>query len=98
MPARRRSWASRRAHMAATILARIGVPADEAVMVGDRLLTDVGLARTAGMTSGLVLTGATTSADVAAAALPPDLILRAPDRSHPRRRPAGARARWRPDR
>ena len=29
-------------------------------MVGDRLLTDVGLARTAGMTSGLVLSGATT--------------------------------------
>ncbi len=42
-------------------------------MVGDRLLTDVGLARTAGMTSGLVLSGATTAADAAAAPLPPDL-------------------------
>ena len=62
-------------HMAATILARIGVPGNEAVMIGDRLLTDVGLARSAGMTSGLVLTGATTSVDVAAAEMPPDLVL-----------------------
>jgi NagD protein len=61
------------AHMAKTILRLIGVPAEDALMVGDRLLTDVGLARTAGMTSGLVLSGATTAADAAAAPLPPDL-------------------------
>ena len=35
-------------------------------MIGDRLLTDVGLARTAGMASGLALTGATTLADAEA--------------------------------
>lgn len=62
-------------HMAAAILGRIGVPAGEALMVGDRLLTDVGLARTAGMTSGLVLSGATSAADAAAAPAPPDLTL-----------------------
>ncbi len=62
-------------HMAATILRHIDVPASDALMVGDRLLTDVGLARTAGMTSGLVLSGATTAADAAAAPVPPDLVL-----------------------
>jgi HAD superfamily hydrolase (TIGR01450 family) len=62
-------------HMAATILRHIGVPASETLMVGDRLLTDVGLARTAGMVSGLVLSGATTAADALAAPVPPDLVL-----------------------
>jgi HAD superfamily hydrolase (TIGR01450 family) len=60
-------------HMATAILRRIEVPAEDALMVGDRLLTDVGLARTAGMASGLVLSGATSTADAAAAPLPPDL-------------------------
>jgi ribonucleotide monophosphatase NagD (HAD superfamily) len=44
-------------------------------MVGDRLLTDVGLARTAGMVSGLALTGATSLADVEGAERPPDVVL-----------------------
>ncbi|MEZ4595423.1 MAG: HAD hydrolase-like protein [Chloroflexota bacterium] len=44
-------------------------------VVGDRLLTDVGLARTAGMISGLVLTSATTLADAEAARRPPDVCL-----------------------
>lgn len=63
------------AHMAAAILGRLGLPASEVLMVGDRLLTDVGLARTAGMASGLALTGATTLADAEAAERPPDLCL-----------------------
>ena len=62
-------------HMATTILRRIGVQAPDALMVGDRLLTDVGLARTAGMASGLVLSGATTRAEMDSAPMPPDLIL-----------------------
>jgi HAD superfamily hydrolase (TIGR01450 family) len=62
-------------HMALTILDRVGVAPHDALMVGDRLLTDVGLARAAGMDSGLVLSGATTMADAAAAVVPPDLIL-----------------------
>jgi NagD protein len=62
-------------HMALTILDRVGVAPHDALMVGDRLLTDVGLARAAGMDSGLVLSGATTMADAAGAAVPPDLIL-----------------------
>jgi NagD protein len=62
-------------HMAAAILGHLGVPAASVLMVGDRLLTDVGLARTAGMVSGLALTGATTLADAEAAQRPPDLAL-----------------------
>jgi HAD superfamily hydrolase (TIGR01450 family) len=62
-------------HMAAAILGRLGLPASEVLMIGDRLLTDVGLARTAGMVSGLALTGATTLADAQAADRPPDLCL-----------------------
>ena len=85
-------------HMAATILRRIGVPAADALMVGDRLLTDVGLARTAGMTSGLVLSGATTTADDAAAAdVPPDLILARLTDLIPAGDPLAPRS-WRPDR
>jgi NagD protein len=63
------------AHMAAAILGHLGVPASEVLMIGDRLLTDVGLARAAGMASGLALTGATTLADAEAAERPPDLCL-----------------------
>lgn len=62
-------------HMAAAILGHLGLPASEVLMIGDRLLTDVGLARTAGMVSGLALTGATTLADAEAAERPPDLCL-----------------------
>jgi HAD superfamily hydrolase (TIGR01450 family) len=62
-------------HMAAAILGHLGLPATDVLMIGDRLLTDVGLARTAGMVSGLALTGATTLADAQAADRPPDLCL-----------------------
>lgn len=62
-------------HMASAILGHLGLPASEILMIGDRLLTDVGLARTAGMVSGLALTGATTLADAETAERPPDLCL-----------------------
>ena len=47
-------------HMANAFLDRLGVPASEAVMVGDRLLTDVTMGISAGMASVLVMSGATT--------------------------------------
>jgi HAD superfamily hydrolase (TIGR01450 family) len=62
-------------HIAATAVARLGVPAAETVMVGDRLLTDVALARAAGMVGALVLTGATALADVPPPPAGPDLVL-----------------------
>jgi HAD superfamily hydrolase (TIGR01450 family) len=63
------------AHMAATALARLGVPPGDAMLVGDRLLTDMRMARDAGMASALVLTGATTLEQVRAAAEQPDYVI-----------------------
>ncbi len=62
-------------HIAAAALARLGVPAAETVVVGDRMLTDVALARAAGMVGALVLTGATALADVLPPPGGPDLVL-----------------------
>ena len=62
-------------HIASVALDRLGVPPEDAVMVGDRLLTDVALARAAGMTGALVLTGATALADVPPPPEGPDLVL-----------------------
>jgi NagD protein len=47
-------------HMARAVLDRLGVPARDTLLVGDRLATDVRLAREAGMAGALILTGATT--------------------------------------
>jgi HAD superfamily hydrolase (TIGR01450 family) len=63
------------AYMAATFLARLGVPASEAVMVGDRLLTDIAMANAAGMAGALVLTGATTAGELAASPVRPDYVI-----------------------
>jgi HAD superfamily hydrolase (TIGR01450 family) len=62
-------------HIATAALERLGVPAAETVMVGDRLLTDVALARATGMIGALVLTGATALAEVPAPPEGPDLVL-----------------------
>ncbi len=77
-------------HMAATVLDRLGVTAGRAAVVGDRLSTDMVMAKSVGMAGVLVLTGATSPADLAAAeasAMPdyviqtlPELLLGAPIR------------------
>lgn len=46
-------------------LAGLGVPASRALMVGDRLATDIAMGRAAGMPTALVLTGDSSLADVA---------------------------------
>jgi HAD superfamily hydrolase (TIGR01450 family) len=51
-----------------TALAALGLDAQDCVMVGDRLHTDVAMARAAGTDAALVLTGDSTREDVAAAA------------------------------
>ena len=61
--------------MAAEIQARLGAQAADAAMVGDRLLTDVAMSRELAMTSVLVLSGATTEADLASAANLPDYVI-----------------------
>jgi NagD protein len=62
-------------YMADAILDRLGVPAADVTMVGDRLLTDVAMARAAGMAGTLVLTGATTPDDLAGAEIRPDHVI-----------------------
>jgi HAD superfamily hydrolase (TIGR01450 family) len=69
-------------YMAAAVLERLGVAAAGAAMVGDRLSTDMVMARSAGMVGVLVLTGATNPADLAAAeasALPDYVIQQLPE-------------------
>ena len=64
-------------YMAAAILARLGLPPDRCLMVGDRLETDVFLGLDAGMAAALVLTGATDAATAAQSAIQPTYTLRA---------------------
>ncbi len=78
------------AHISRVALERLGLPPGEVVMVGDRLLTDVAMARSAGMVGALVLTGATRLEDLAAAP-EPDLVIEGLDQlipDQPKRSPA----------
>jgi len=62
-------------HMANAVLDRLGVPAEDAVMVGDRLLTDVAMGLSAGMASVLVMSGATTEQLLADSRISPTHVI-----------------------
>jgi NagD protein len=62
-------------HMAETLLDRLALPPDDTLLVGDRLMTDVLMAREAGMASALVLTGATKPDALDGTAVIPDYVL-----------------------
>ena len=62
-------------HMAAALLERLGVPARDTLLVGDRLATDVRMANEAGMTSALVLTGATGLEEALGSSDRPDYVI-----------------------
>lgn len=62
-------------HMASTLLDRLGVPAQNALLVGDRLDTDVRMANEAGMSSALTLTGATGLEEALGAPDRPDYLI-----------------------
>lgn len=62
-------------HMAATLLEHLALPADDTVVVGDRVLTDVRMAQEVGMASALVLTGATDPDALRRSAVTPDFVL-----------------------
>ena len=62
-------------HMAAAISDRLHLPPDETVIVGDRLSTDVRMARHAGMHAALVLSGATQAHELEGGDDVPDLVL-----------------------
>jgi HAD superfamily hydrolase (TIGR01457 family) len=83
--------------MARAALARLGVPADRALMVGDRLETDIVMGIRAGMHTALVLTGATRREDLARAPVRPEFVLEdlrgLLPASRPARRPARGRSR-----
>jgi len=55
-------------------LERLGLPASQAAMVGDRLETDVLAGQRAGLLTILVLTGVTQRQDLAASDIIPDLV------------------------
>jgi NagD protein len=57
------------------ILRRHGLAPNELAMIGDRIYTDMAMARRAGAFAVLVLTGEATQADADACATPPDLVV-----------------------
>ena len=57
------------------IMKRHGLQPHEIVMVGDRLATDVSLAKNAGTMGVLVLTGASTREDVERLGIQPDYVM-----------------------
>jgi NagD protein len=61
--------------MAATVRARLGDPALRCVIVGDRLETDIAMGSAAQMDTVLVLTGASTIADLERSAIRPTRVL-----------------------
>ena len=76
--------------MLETIMGLIGLDAEECVMTGDRLYTEIRMARDAGMPSAVVLTGETTAEELEAEAEEnlPDYTLEE-DRSTRPARPLG---------
>ena len=62
-------------HMAATLLERLGVPAWDTLLVGDRLATDVRMANEAGMASALILTGTTGLEEALGSSDRPDYVI-----------------------
>lgn len=58
------------------LCARVGCAPEEMAMAGDRIYTDIEMARRAGALGVLVLSGEATADDAAAAQPPPDLVLR----------------------
>jgi NagD protein len=63
-------------HMVEAVLGRLDTPPDQCLMTGDRLETDVQMALNGGMAAALVLTGATSEAELAASAIRPTYVLR----------------------
>jgi len=62
-------------HMARALLRRLDMPAQDVAVVGDRLLTDMAMARSLGMTGVLVLTGATRADGVIGAPVQPHYVI-----------------------
>jgi HAD superfamily hydrolase (TIGR01457 family) len=61
--------------MAQTAIEAVGAKPEESAMVGDRLYTDMRMAKEAGMKAILVLTGETREADLADSPWKPDIVV-----------------------
>jgi HAD superfamily hydrolase (TIGR01450 family) len=61
--------------MGEALVERLGVPPARAAMVGDRVATDVAMGQHLGMTGVLVLSGATTAADLENSDIAPDYVI-----------------------
>lgn len=62
-------------YMAEAFLDRLGLPAGQAVMVGDRIMTDVAMGLAAGMAAVLVLSGATAPEDIPESGVKPTYVI-----------------------
>jgi NagD protein len=62
-------------HMARALLRRLSMAPDRVAVVGDRLLTDIAMARSMGMTGVLVLTGATCAESIEGSPVQPDYVI-----------------------
>jgi len=62
-------------HMAAELLRRLAVEPADAVIVGDRLSTDVAMSVPLGMSSVLVMSGTTSTDDVERSPVKPDFVI-----------------------
>jgi HAD superfamily hydrolase (TIGR01450 family) len=62
-------------HMARALLGRLGMSAQDVAVIGDRLLTDMAMARSLGMTGILVLTGATRADSLYGAPVQPHYMI-----------------------
>ncbi|WP_438348026.1 HAD-IIA family hydrolase [Paenibacillus sp. FA6] len=60
--------------MAEAALEAIGLPAERCMMIGDSLVSDIGLGKNAGMMTALVLTGSVNRAEAEASSVTPDMI------------------------
>lgn len=63
------------AHMGRAILGRLNVEPVHALMVGDRLLTDIAMGQSLGMASVLILTGVSNLEDISGGGVEPDFVI-----------------------
>lgn len=62
-------------HIVSVALDRLGVPREQCAVVGDRLETDIQMAKAAGLTAILTLTGITSRADLVSSKIEPDYVI-----------------------